>query len=80
VILTKDHKYQYCKQLSLWVEHLKDLMHMVEPFGKDYPHCIIRRNSRGKYALFVRGDARPQTRYKLEVVLRCEVYDPKLGD
>jgi hypothetical protein len=72
-ILPKDHRYEYCRQLSLWTEHVSELLHMLEPFDQ-YPHCVVRRNNRGKFAVFTKGNTNTRTRYKLEVILGCTVH------
>lgn len=76
-LLPKDVRYEYCRQLSLWVNDVSTLAHMTRPFEGLYPSAVIRRNNRGLFALFVRGPASQRTRYKLEVVLSCKVVVPE---
>ena len=71
-LLNKDNRYEYTRQLSLWTDNVSELTHMLEPF-RLYPHCVIRKNNRGLYALFTKQSANQRTRYKLEVVLGCQV-------
>ena len=80
MLLSKDPKYQYSMQLSLWVEDPLVLTSMLEPFMYAYPHALVRVNNRQKYAVFTKGDASERTRYKLEVILGCEVYTLKECD
>jgi hypothetical protein len=70
MILTKDSRYRYSKQVTKWLASLDELLPLLEPF-RGFNHCVIRRNRRGKYALFTRGDCTPKQRYKLEVSLVC---------
>ena len=74
-ILSRDPRYEYCRQLSLWGKDVSELLHMLEPFV-EYPSCVVRQNNRGLFAVFTKGPAAERTRYKLEVVLACKVIVP----
>lgn len=75
-LLNNDKRYQYCKQLSIWVRNVNTIRYMTVPFEDAYPCAVIRKNHRGLFALFVRGAASQRTRYKLEVKLACKVVVP----
>ena len=76
MVLSQDHKYEYCYQLSIWWHDLKELAHVLAPFKDDKgDHAVIRKTKDDKYAIFIKG-GNIDTRYQLEVELRAKVIAP----
>jgi lysozyme family protein len=73
MLMSKDNRYQYGNQLTKWCQDLDSIRHVLEPYKRDYPHCIVRKDKSGRVAVFSKKPCTMRQRYELEVKRGCVV-------